>query len=278
MFWNNEKWNQAVSYFHLLYYNPIQKADFLGSRYIRNIGIFMEAPGFAFPLTMSLFWELNMRETGKIRKGRVFVLALAGLTTFSTNAILYGFFCFAWYLLTEYSDRAHLWKQTKKYILPVIALTGGAAAAYILYDKMNAQYGLGSFLRRLDDTYAAFVTWLENPVFGVGYRNSQRLFANYLYSEAVGASTAGLLNVLAYGGLYIFYIYLFSFVQLYRRYECTGRKKITGFLILYLLFFATSSMEYSLYTLLVTGLGCCLFTAPGRERALGKSDSLAVNQ
>lgn len=251
LYYNLKRWNVGYSYLNLHFVNPWQTQTIFGFSFARNIGIYMEAPSFAFPLTIGLFFELFYG--GKHKKLNSFLLLAAMVTTFSTKALILGAAVCVFYVIFGMKNNQKYLKLLKTLFIPIL-LAAAIIFIYLMFIEKSAGEDNWSYLRRLDDTQAAFMTWLQNPLFGKGYDNYIAVYNNFLYSSHEGGLTAGLFNILAFGGIYLFVLYVYSWINLYNSKKKTDRIFILGFIILFVTFLFMSSIQYSYFTMFLLAL------------------------
>lgn len=247
---NYDMLNTGKSYYYLFFVNDYQVQSLLGHEIVRNIGIFMEAPSFANLLIFALFWELFYHE-GK-RNGRILILGITLVTTLSTKAFLFGFFLVAAYVLFVYGQKNTIIKSLRKAIIPITLVFGTALVAVVLIKKSATS---GSMSIRLDDTYAAFKVWLSHPLFGAGFYNMEAIYDNYRFTTLKGDPTAGLVNILAYGGIYMFVAFLVCFMGLIKKLQLNNKTTNYVFAGMFLGMLFISAMQYSYITLFILAVG-----------------------
>lgn len=243
-------WFTCKTYYGL--YFEAQTQNLFGMTFIRNCGIFMEAPGFAFPLSMALIYELFKQH--KPRKWVCIVLVVAGLTSISTKVIITTAIIFILRYLSNSGDKKSIVKIIKILVAPVIILVGGTVIYIILMSKVEEN--ASSFLGRMDSLQACIKVWLDHPLFGSGFRNddSIREYYTYIVSNYNGI-TAGLFCVLAQGGIWIMLQYVYALINLYKNTKNENIKLVRVFLIIFLIYWFQSSMQFSAVMLLVLAMG-----------------------
>ena len=253
-YYNNGAWNQGFHYFYLNFINEWQTQEIFGKSFIRNVGIFMEAPGFAFPLIMSLWWELF--EKNNICKERIGVFLVTIVTTFSTKALGIAIVLVFVYLYSKKVDKKSFWKKIRPFFFPVIFGVGFILGIYILKQKVLTTGESGSWFIRKNDIVVAYYVWKKYPIFGAGFYNLQEMYNNYPNGRLNGAPTMGILNILAYGGIYTLIGYAVC-LKNYLKKERFRKEKynIIIFLALFVTFLATSNNQYSYTVLLLLAMG-----------------------
>lgn len=243
-------WFTCKTYYGL--YFEAQTQNMLGMTFIRNCGIFMEAPGFAFPLSMSLIYELfNQKKT---RRWVVAVLVIAGLTSLSTKVIVTTAIIFILRYMSSSGDKKSILKLIKILIAPAILLVGGVVVYIALMSKMEEN--ASSFLGRMDSLQACLKVWMDHPLFGSGFRNDESIREYYTYiTSNYNGITAGLFCVLAQGGIWLMLQYVYALVHLYKSAGKDYKKLTTVFLIIFLIYWFQSSMQFSAVMYIVLAMG-----------------------
>ncbi len=247
--WWAEEEKLVNTYFHLLY--EAQEINFFGHTFMRNCGIFPEAPGFAAFLAVSLSAELFLRK--KISYARIVVLALTCVTTFSAKALLLAAAAFYLKLL--------IWNKRSRAIVALKisgAAVAAAFAALILWDKAQSN----SFYIRLDDFRAALSTFAQNPLFGAGYYNDSAVIANFEYAYRYNDGLSmGLAVLAAQGGLWLTLFYLLSAIKAF---FCTEKAERLATLSFSLIFFGMlfiTNMPFAMITIFIVSY----FASVGEE-------------
>lgn len=253
-FYNNAHWDDGTNFFYLSFINSWQTQNLFGRTFIRNIGVFMEAPGFAFPLTISFWWELFGHHYKY--KFKTIVLLIAMITTFSTKALVFGAVIIFAYLYSNADDKRKFWYKIRWVLFPIIVITIITFIVYILTTKMSMFGNRSSVEIRFHDFLAAFRTWIDYPFFGAGFFNLSEIYRHYTIKRTTGNPTAGVLNILANGGIYMFIGYFGGLYKYCRKIHYTKSIYIVlSFLALFLAFLFTSSSQYDYFTILIIALG-----------------------
>ena len=253
-YYNNGAWNQGFHYFYLNFINEWQTQEIFGKSFVRNVGIFMEAPGFAFPLIMSLWWELF--EKNNTCKRRIVVFLITIITTFSTKALGIAIILLFVYLYSKKIDKKSFWKKIRPVFFPLIFVVGFILGIYILKQKVLTTGDAGSWFIRKNDIFAAYYVWKKYPILGAGFYNLQEMYNNYPNGRLNGAPTMGILNILAYGGVYTLVGYIVCLKNYLKKVRFAGEKyNIIIFLALFITFLATSNNQYSYTVLLLLAMG-----------------------
>lgn len=247
-YWADE-YMSCRTYFHFLYIP--QEEEFFGITFIRNCGIFCEAPSYAVPLVLSLLIEVNIRKN--VKKKRVAILLLTIMTTFSTKAIILAFLVLILKLIEvaygKQDKKSIFTRQSWMIIVPAIVAILLVAAILIMDDKSDSN----SYISRMDNIYSTMQAFYDYPIFGLGAGNEEAVSVYSLrvlerYGYSIGATL-----LLAEGGIYLTLIYVFSFI---RALVLSSQKwKVACVGIVYLGILFTSNITFFLSTIVVLALG-----------------------
>ncbi len=250
LYYNYGELNTGKSFFNLYFINDFQVQGLLGHELIRNVGIFMEAPTFANMLIFALFWEMFQKE--KLNLVRVGIIGIALITTLSTKAFLFGGMLLVAYFLFVYGEKNTIIKSLRKLIIPLVAILGIMAIIIVLIKKSGTA---GSMSIRMDDTYSAFVTWLKYPLFGSGFYNMEEIYNNYLWTTMRGDPTAGLINILAFGGIYMFIAFIVCMRGIWTKLQLKNKVTNRVFVVMLIGMLLISAMQYSYIVLFILAVG-----------------------
>lgn len=230
----------CTTYFHLYY--AAQTMLMFGRDFVRNCGIFAEAPGFAIYLIIAFAVEMFLRD--KPRLWRCAAICLAALTTFSTKAILLVLLVIGLKFLIS-PNKSVVMFRFKVVVLPAVAVVLLAAALILLKDKMNTD----SFFIRLDDLFASAKAFRTSPLFGTGYYNDQSIIDQFNYSRPNEGLSMGLAVLLAQGGLFMMALYLVPMVWCIFRFPKEQRLRMLAFFVSYLGLLFVTNMPFSFLAL-----------------------------
>jgi hypothetical protein len=224
----------------------------MGRTFIRNCGIFLEAPGFALPLCFTLLYELFGKKHP--RKWVCALITITGVTTFSTKVFVAMTVLYVIFFMTNQKYRGTFLKVVKMISAPVILVLGGVIIYYALMVK--AQENSSSFLGRIDSLQATVKVWLHHPIFGSGFKNDDSVRAYYTYIKSkYNGITAGFTCVLAQGGIWLMFQYLFSLGMLYRSTAWEDKKLVKVFLLIFIIFWVQSSIQFNPITYFIVAMG-----------------------
>lgn len=179
-------------------------------RIMRNSGMFSEAPMYNMVLCMALAAEVFMKD--KINKIKVGILIVTVLTTLSTTGLLFlmvtGILYFG-----ECAYRKGIIAQHKKIFLSLIGVCIILGVLFV-WVKTFSPAGTGSVNIRTDHLMATIKTFIQNPIWGVGYQNSEAVLMNAQYKQGI---SVGLTYFLACGGILLgmalFFPYIANIVE-----------------------------------------------------------------
>ena len=198
-----------------------QTANVFGTRVIRNQGIFTEAPMYDAYLVAALCVEAYMRPWKKrsaewssehLRAAsipRMLLLLLTIVSTLTSSGLIFAAVIAA--------SVFFLYPLRGKYARPVKIALGAAAAVaavVVVVTVIALKSGSMSFRIRVDDFAACFKSWLDSPVFGIGYNNTSGIIAHmsgFRLDNTGLATGAGM--ALAQGGLVAAAIYTLPLVM-----------------------------------------------------------------
>lgn len=204
----------------------------------RNSGIFIEGPMYALVLSIQLFLIFLFRD---IRNMKTKIMLLVTIITIITIGTLTGYLtimllCIFFFL--NYFKRKKGFAPVFYVIIPIVSAAIVIIFLSLYESKANDLLGNLSIMQRLNDYEASFLTWLKNPIVGVGYGNEEPIIANMNVYRLTNKMT-GLANslgvFLAQGGIFATLpLLIFVIISLI----CGNvRKKILTILFLFLMIF-----------------------------------------
>ena len=203
----------------------------------RNVGIFCEAPAFAFFLGIAFGTEFLLRSP---RKNRLFILFLTLISTGTSTALLVILFCFIarYWLNSEKKTINNLLFRVFLIIGAIFACSKGLR--FILAESKMASVSL-----RINDYLNGFNAWRASPFWGYGYMlNSAESFSSG-YSNSITQIVLGC-------GVALFSLYVVSFALMFFLNE---DKHFKIWLILIVFLFSISVVGYAYISLTNLSLG-----------------------
>ena len=195
-------------YFGLVY--QTQTIDFLGGHFIRNTGIFPEAPMYSYALCIALLFSYLC---GLKRPLKNAVIGITVLSTVSTTGIIVVF-ALVIFVLTEASSKATGgWRTLMLMAIGLLAV----AIVCLVISLFNTKLDSSSGSIRFDDYRAGFLAWQNNLIFGNGLGNSDvvKQYMSGFRSYNLGFSNSPM-DILARGGILFMLVFLVQIVGLFR--------------------------------------------------------------
>jgi hypothetical protein len=197
------------SYFGLMYTG--QEQTVFGITFMRNTGIFLEAPGWAFPLCLALLIELCVRE--KVNKRNIAILCMTIVTTFSSKGFIFAGVIFFLYYMRDEMISGKIKKNAAKLISVPMLLIIGINAVFMLMESKSVNEA-ASYYGRIDDTIVAFDVWKKYYFVGCGYNNYEPYNKLLSYGRNTTSVTCGLLKMLGQCGTFFGLFYLYSYIRM----------------------------------------------------------------
>lgn len=211
--------------------------------FIKNCGICPEPPMFYSLLCIGLFVELFLRKN-RVSLLRAVIVSLCIITTGGTNGII--IMIMGWGLLAL----TYITKVSK--VLPIIlVLVLALVCGGLILDKKKQ--GRGSFDIHINDYKVTMDCALDNPILGVGYRNTDGVM-EYM-SEVRRNQGSGLSNsvgpVYAHLGLIGGSLFLLAFGVGLLQYFNQNRKKVAYFTVGLFAIYALVAIQYNYMLILM---------------------------
>lgn len=169
---------------------------YFAGQWMRNCGIFTEAPMHNYVLSTMLLFEVFVNKKFKIWKIVVLMIAIA--TTTSTTGQLVLVSCLIFILYQKWN---HLKGGLKALFFLVLFCACIAGYAFV-ESTMQLKKETDSYNTRSEFLVQSFDTFLSHPLFGTGYN-----------SNTIGNSNS-IATLLADGGLHLFTLYIFPLLLL----------------------------------------------------------------
>ena len=220
---------KVYSYYFLYFENPFQNIEkLLGSTLTRNCGIFTEAPAYSGLLLLAIGIELFAKD--KINKKTLIPLLITILTVQSTKGFVVLIVLLTINYVTKESVGRSRTVQVFRLLFSIIIIVGSCFALWYIIDDKSGTY---SYAARMNHLVSGIRTWLQNPLFGVGFGNKNALVENQENTAGYGHLSMGIVVLLAYGGLYMLAFYAFAFFFALKNPKIQNRKR--GYLMYSLL-------------------------------------------
>lgn len=185
------------------------RINFFGIDTVRNTGIFVEAPMYAYILVIALSILLFLNKKSKINKMQLIILLITILTTTSSGGIIFMGFVLIYYksFLSKNTRSINL-KVFLSLLLFLLFLIG---SVYILKQKFVDSNWSASGSIRLDDIYAGFMAWKNNLLLGNGLGNYYSILQYMKYLRIVNdlsGYSIGIMQTLSFGGIGLLTFYI----------------------------------------------------------------------
>lgn len=195
---------RAIPGYYMLYFIPQGAVHFLVFSFIRNCGVFAEAPMYSFVLSVAFIFEVFFDQR-KRRNVLILILAITSFTTASTT----GLIIIVLTILLTILARASLRMRS----LLLIIFVPVAVIALIAILQSKTQNMGGSVSVRLEDFIAGFKSWKTAPVFGHGLEAGDDYlpyidFGRTFYQDGNSGFSSGFMTVLMQGGAYFACLYV----------------------------------------------------------------------
>ncbi|AKP65344.1 hypothetical protein FC99_GL001816 [Levilactobacillus koreensis JCM 16448] len=186
-----------VSGYYNLQFIPQGSVQFLWFTIVRNCGIFVEAPMFAFVLSLALLFHLFIEPDAKILGIQTILLSVTIISTTSTTGVVVMILA----ILLVISRRVNgVGRFALLFLFPVVMLI------IFVVVQSKVQNMAGSVDTRIDDIIAGVSAWKSNPIFGNGLKNIGAI-SNYMDPSRVlsggnSGFSSGFFQILALGGVF----------------------------------------------------------------------------
>lgn len=192
-------WAQLVPSYFNIYFEP-QQINGL----IRNSAIFPEAPMASLHFTVALSIEWLLRRNDKFHIAKLVILIACIISTFSSTGYIAVILLLCYKIL--FSENTFI--SRIKPVIIVVVIVGIIVIQNILSQKLVTESGS----IRIDDYIAAYNSWKDNPIMGLGIASSK--IQNYMSlwrGYNLGFSNT-IMDILAHGGIYVSLIYVLALI------------------------------------------------------------------
>lgn len=256
------------TYFHLMY--EAQSFDLFGLKIIRNCGVFPEAPSYAVPLVLGIYFELFI--SPKPKKSRCIVYLLAMITSFSTKALLMLCMMIALkayqYAYVNRSVSGSSFRQLFKLIVPIIVI----GLIYVVFLLIGQREDSISYIQRMDNILSTAEAFRRHWLFGVGVGNEAAVSA---YSKIIVSRygySIGATLLLAEGGVFLTMFYAGSY--LFAIFNTDNKWRTTSAFLIYLGLLLQSNITFFLSTSFVVALA---YSHPYRNRNINNGNKIMAS-
>lgn len=246
------------SYFGLTYIG--QEGMFLGQDVLKNTGIYLEAPGWALPLTLGIFVELFIKEKRSLF--RILVIIFTAITAFSTKAFITVPLLLVADFMRDKNYRDKALAKIKVVIAPLLILAFIMGAVYLI--QLKSTDSVISFTQRGEDTVAALNVWKNYLLLGCGFGNLSA-FEVYLTYQSESSIASGMLKMFAQCGLFIGIEVLFLASYICRKKYEADRYKWACLLLVYVIYLLVSSTWTNTTLIFMISIGCATLCGSNQE-------------
>lgn len=223
--------NRIINGFYNIYYET-QQINFLGFVGWRNTGIFTEAPMFSLCLSIAFITEMFLKE--RLCYKRILILVIAIVTTLSTTGYIIVLFSIFVKIVTYRGVKNKVIKILKVFFTIMITFLVLYLVVIILKDKATSD----SYSVRVNYYIKELSVWKENLIFGSGYGINERGSSN-----SIGV-------ILADGGLWLIFIYIYSFAIYFLQRK---NRNLMWFSICFFLLSVVTVFPYSMMMIMFLG-------------------------
>lgn len=193
--------------YYYIHFIPQGSGYFFGLKFIRNSGIFMEAPIFSNILSITLFIDLFiLNESKYILNYKIIILICTICSTSSTSGLLVSIpaIIYAKYIKSGKNNH-YLYLLT----IPIIVFI----IWFLISNKMDPTSKFSSFSLRSDDIISTIEDWKHHIIIGNGIGNYSSVLnhmATWRFLSAGGGTfvAVGFTEMLAYGGILLGLFYI----------------------------------------------------------------------
>ncbi|MBF8417254.1 hypothetical protein [Heyndrickxia coagulans] len=226
-----------INSYYKLYFET-QSVTIGGFTFMRNTGIFTEAPMHALHLIYTTILLLYFRK----RKSLIIIILATMLTTISSTGIISEILIISFLIMTK------KYNNLVEYLKPIIIIAAIIASTYSIITLFLSKTTTGSYSIRLDDFHAGFLAWVEHPFIGNGFGNRSVIIK---YMSNFRATNNGMANAImtiaSDGGLILSLIFLVAIsLMLYRLLKLKIDTKFQLiFLVIFIILLITTVYQYT---------------------------------
>ncbi|MBN1040020.1 hypothetical protein DVW12_15055 [Clostridium botulinum] len=242
------------------YYNvyfETQDIKFLNFEFIRNSGIFCEAPMYSLCLVITLTIELFLKVKVNLK---TCLLILSGIiTTFSTTGFISAIIIIIAKIFILKNKKLNSYKFIRV-IKPIFMLSFIILSIYSIVLLLNIKQETNSYSIRLDDFVIGYKSWIEAPILGNGYGSidSIKKYMDTWIRSNTGFSN-GIMAVLSQGGLMLTLLYISPFIYILKKSFKFNKWNIFWTLAIVLELFITTFWQDTFLLFIFIAFGYSLF-------------------
>ena len=218
-------------------YVPSYYNIYFTGQWMRNCGIFAEAPMHNYVLSAMLLFEAFINK--KPRKWKIAVLMIAIATTTTTTGQLVLVSCLIFMLYHKWNSLGNV----KKIFFSFILLSACIAGYVFVDEAISLKKETDSYSIRSDNLTQSFATFLSHPLFGTGYNSN------------TDGNSNSIATLLADGGLHLFFLYFVPLVWLpFINFVKTKNRKCFFATLVYLGVFSITVVLYMSLSFLIMAI------------------------
>lgn len=263
-YWGKDRVAKLYNYIYVEWQND---AQIFGKIIYRNIGIFTEAPMFSLNLSIALLLDYFILKRRGLR--RILLYGLTFISTISiTGILLFGMALTLGPILKTFSSML-INKKIKPYMLaiPIIMFAVGIIGVFLFNNKLSSASGSS----RMEDYIVGFKAWLQNPIFGSGFANTdirKQFMSAIRLARAEDGFTNSPTTVLTEGGIFFFSSYLFAFTYPIFVSVRTKNLNLFIFILMWIFLFVTTTFEHTSAMIAFIAFSFTLFCFRSEESVL----------
>jgi hypothetical protein len=221
----------SPGYFHVSFFSQGSTPYLFWNDFVRNTGLFTEAPMYAYLLSVAFLIELFLNNSSKNTKHlnvnwKLILLFITMFTTSSSSGMVIVLLSVFYKLLL--TSKRYIWRFMVLIFTPIFYFLMKVILSTKTSDvNIHSSYGV-----RINDAYSAFMAWKNHIFIGNGFYNYASI-SKYMYAYRIydnnDYSSNGILCILAYGGIVAAMFYIVPLVLSFK-----VSLKLFGFFAFYL--------------------------------------------
>lgn len=233
--WNN----RTVNTYYGIYYEPQTAYGLLtGNSIIRNCAFFTEAPMCSFVFSIGLLIYEYILKGKSLCVRAIFYIGIFS-TICSTGYII---------LLLLIALKIVVYKPRNKlqFFLKLFSLVASSLLLVLVWTIFMNKLDTMSGNTRVDDFFAGYKAWRENPIFGNGIENLlciQQYMSSFRLND--NGFSNSIMQILSDGGVALFILYLFSAFVEVKKLLIIKDYYALSFVLLFLLMFSITLVSYT---------------------------------
>lgn len=217
-------------------YFETQEYTLFSESYIRNSGVFCEAPMFNFVLCTALAIDLFLRPVKKVIRPLIFVVTI--ISTMSATGIILIILMLTFILLEKQGKQKNFIGLT---IIGLVLAVMFLSISSVMDSKKET--GSNSYNNRSEDIVRCMEVGMEHPFLGIGILYPANEFGGQANMFGFSNST---FTSFAHGGFYFLFLFIVSLLIVpFSIVKKTKRKRLIPFILCYFILF---TFTVTLYT------------------------------